>query len=321
VSQDTAVDVSVVIPNWNGGEVLSRCLDSVASDLRATSLRYEIIVVDDKSQDDSVRVIRERYPFVRLVLNPRNSGFAFSCNRGMKRAGGAFVLLLNNDAVVCPGAIRRVWEFMSVHPEVGGAGCRIIGENGELQRSCCDFPSLAKLFKNRILRLLARWWPKAIAMWSVECWPHDSVRTVDWIHMVFFMVSRRAFETVGGLDERFFMYGEDTDYGYRLNRACFKVVFIPNANVVHLGGYSGNKRWSAMAIVRRQLALHELLCKWYSRYYAWVYRLGITIVLAGRLTWAGARKTLWRRTAKDFNFALTVLLLRCSVGLLSDEEI
>lgn len=323
MNRDPAIDVSVVIPNWNGEEILSRCLDSVLLDLCAAGLQHEIIVVDDKSQDHSIRVVRERYPFVQLVLNSRNSGFAFSCNRGMRRARGAFILLLNNDAVVRPGAIRRVWEFMSAHPEVGGAGCKVFSESGVLERNCREFPSLTKLFKGRVLRLVARWWPTTAAAWSVECWPHDSVRTVDWIHMVFFMISRTAFKTVGGLDERFFMYGEDADYGWRLKRAGFTVVFLPDASATHALSSSGNKRWGAMAVVRRQLALYELLHKWYSPCHVLGYRLGMGVMLVGQLTWAVIEKTFWQRTGQDFasDFASTVLLLRCSLGLIADDEI
>jgi hypothetical protein len=320
MNEDTAIDVSVVIPNWNGVDVLARCLDSVISDLRTSGLRYEIIVVDDKSQDDSVHILREQFPDVQIILNSINSGFAFSCNQGLKRARGAFILLLNSDVVICNGAIRRVWEFMSAHPEIGGAGCRILSENGELQKSCRDFPSLPKLFKNRILRLLAGRWPKAAALWSVDYWPHDTIRTVDWIHMVFFMISRRALEVVGELDERFFMYGEDADYGWRLNKAGFKVGFVPDSSVIHLEGYSGRKRWGAMAMVRRQLALHELLRKWYSPYHVWVYRLGISAMLVSRLVWGGIRKMIQRGMREDADFELSVLLLRCNLGLLGNNN-
>jgi GT2 family glycosyltransferase len=117
------------------------------------------------------------------------------------------------------------------------------------------------------------------------------------------------------------MYGEDADYGWRLNRAGFKVVFVPDASVAHMGSYSGNKRWGAIAMVRRQLALHELLRKWYSPYHAWAYRLGITLVLGSRLVWVGIRRVLWRATRGESDFPVTLLLLRCNLGLLVDEEI
>ena len=320
MSRVIVTDVSVVIPNWNGDRVLLRCIDSVISDLRTSGLRHEIIVVDDKSQDDSVRILRERFPEIQIVLNQKNSGFAFSCNQGMQRAQGEFILLLNNDIIVRPGSIRRVWEFMAWHRDVGGAGCRILNESGEVQKTCHDFPSLPKLFKNRIFRMLAASCPKAATGLSLDCWPHDSLRAVDWISMMFFMVSRRVFEIIGGLDERFFMYGEDADYGWRLNQAGFKVVFVPDSSVVHLGSYSGNKRWGPMAMVRRQLALHELLRKWYSPYHVWGYRLGMTSVLVGRIFSAVIKKVLRRSMKEESDLALTLLLLRCNLGLLRNRN-
>lgn len=318
MNRDAAIDVSVVIPNWNGEAILSSCIDSVASDLRASGLRHEIIVVDDKSQDDSVRVLREQYPSVHVILNPRNSGFAFSCNRGMRWARGDFILLLNSDADVQPGTMRRVWEFMSAHPEVGGAGCKVISGSGALERSCREFPTVWNLLKSRAIDLIARWWPASAAAWCVEHWPHNSIRTVDWIHMVFFMISRTAFEAVGGLDERFFMYGEDADYCWRLNRAGFAVTFLPDASVIHARSTSGNKRWGVKAVVKRQFAIHTLLRKWYSPYHVLGYRVAMAILQATRLIRVVIEKAIWKRSSTDA--ALSTLLIRCSLGLITDDE-
>lgn len=318
MNRDAAIDVSVVIPNWNGESILTSCVDSVASDLRASGLRHEIIVVDDKSQDDSVRVLREHHPFVQIILNPRNSGFAFSCNRGMRRARGDFILLLNSDADVQPGTMRRVWEFMSAHPEVGGVGCKVISGSGVLERSCREFPSPGNLLKSYAMDLIARWRPALAAAWSVNHWPHDCVRTVDWIHMVFFMISRTAFEAVGGLDEQFFMYGEDADYGWRLNRARFHVTFLPDASVMHARSTSGNKRWGVKAVVKRQFAMHILLRKWYSPYHVLGYRIAMTILQVTRLVRGTIEKVIWKKSSADI--ALNALLIRCNLGLIADDE-
>src|SRR2546430_3431127 len=163
-----SVDVSVVIPMFNGEEIIARSLDALISELQSSRLSHEIIVVDDASSDGSVRLVRDRYPQVQLMVNPRNSGFAFTCNRGMRRSRGGLVLLLNTDAVVGPGSVKTVWEFMSKRPDVGGAACRVLADGGVLEKSCREFPSLSRLMTGRALRMMQRWFPAYAAERSVD---------------------------------------------------------------------------------------------------------------------------------------------------------
>jgi GT2 family glycosyltransferase len=271
------VDLSVVIPNWNGGQALLECVGAVCADLERSGLSYEVIVVDDASTDGSAQAAGAQCPEMRIVLNPRNCGFAFTVNTGIRRSSGDYVLLLNNDATPEPGAMRRVWTYLRDHPAAGAAGCRIVGREGGLERSCRDFPSLGNLVLRRVLG------------GGTDAWPHDSNRYVDWIHMVFLMISRDALRAVGNLDERFFMYGEDTDFGWRLKRAGLGLVFLPDVSVVHIKGHSGNQRWGRQAVVMRQAGLHQVLRKYYSSHYVLLYRALMIALQAFRLARLRAR--------------------------------
>ena len=278
------MDLSVIIPNWNGATVLPDCVGEVLADLEASGLSYEVIVVDDASSDGSAQAVGRRFPRVTVVLNPQNNGFAFTVNAGIRRSSGDYVLLLNNDAKPQPGAMRRVWTYLRENRDVGAAGCRIIDANGVLQRSCRDFPSLTNLVFRRALEAVPLR-TRGSAQFGTEFWPHDSVRRVDWIHMVFLMISRDALRTIGNLDERFFMYGEDTDFGWRLKRAGLGLVFLPDVHVLHIAGFSGNKRWGRQALRKRQLGIHLVLGKYHSSFYVLAYRVLMILLQAARLAW------------------------------------
>jgi hypothetical protein len=178
--------------------------------------------------------------------------------------------------------MRRVWTYLRENMDVGAAGCRIIGTDGILQRSCRNFPSLTNLVFRRIVEVMPPSM-RGAAETGTEFWPHDSVRRVDWIHMVFLMISRDALRKIGNLDERFFMYGEDTDFGWRLKRAGLGLIFLPDVHVVHIAGFSGNKRWGLQGLVRRQLGIHQVLGKYYSSSYVLAYRALMIVLQAARL--------------------------------------
>ena len=287
------MDLSLIIPNWNGAAVLADCVAGVLADLEGSGIRYEVIVVDDASSDGSAEAVRARFPQVSVVLNARNNGFAFTVNTGIRRSRGDYVLLLNNDAKPEPGAMLHVLTYLRSHPEVGAAACRIVGLDGALQRSCRDFPSLTNLVSHRLIESLPASL-RRLAARGTEFWPHDTTRCVDWIHMVFLMISRRALDRVGNLDERFFMYGEDTDFGWRLKRAGIPLAFLPEARVVHVSGFSGNQRWGRQALVKRQQGIHQVLRKHYSSSYVLRYRALMIVLQAARLAACRAKAIVGR---------------------------
>jgi hypothetical protein len=220
-------DVSVVVVVLNGLPWLERCLESVRG--------YETIVVDHGSTDGSLELVRARFPEVHVV-EERNLGMGAGNNAGMRVASGGYFLLLNPDAWIVGDGVARLAELAGARPDAAVVGPRLRNPDGTLQRSVRGFPTLWRLATEYLfLRKLA---PRSRALNALYGggFDHESVREVDWLSGACLLVRRRATEAVGLFDERFFLFSEETDWCYRFRAAGWKVVFCPDAEVVHVGG-------------------------------------------------------------------------------------
>jgi GT2 family glycosyltransferase len=223
-------DVAVVIVNWNAGDLLRHCLDSLASPA-AGSPSHEIIVVDNGSTDDSVAACRGRAD-VTVIENGRNLGFGAACNIGARHARAPMLLFLNPDCVVGPGSIERcLAEF--AHADVGVCGVALTDERGAVWRSCARFPS-AGTFVRRILGLHVL--SPRFSDGPMNDWDHLADADVDHVIGAFYMMRRGEFERIGGFDERFFVYLEDLDLSLRVRQAGLRVRFLAAPPSFHAGG-------------------------------------------------------------------------------------
>lgn len=225
-------DVSVVIVNWN---TLDYLLNVIAS-LRETTTRtsMEIIVVDNDSHDGSADALRERYPDVTLIQNSENLGFAKANNIGFAVARGRALCLVNTDVIALDGVIDRLWTYLQEHPTVGLVGPRQINGEGRTRLNVRAFPNLANaagdyLWLGKVGLLPGRALPPSTYLHTHEA---------EVLSGAFLMVRREAFEQVGPLDEDFFFYGEDTDWGKRFHDAGWGIVYHPEAEAIHFGGGS-----------------------------------------------------------------------------------
>ena len=230
-------EISVITVNWNTRDLLRACLKSVYATLGDIAL--EIIVVDNASQDDSADVVAREFPEVQVIRNDANLGFAAANNIGIRRAQSDFVMLLNPDTELRPGAGSLMLDFMKAHPEVGLAGPRLISADGELQKSGRRFPTYLQeaLATTRLFRLVRSWYDARMIWGRLD---FDRSVEVDEVSGACMLIRRSALDQVGLLDERFFMYYEDVDLCYRLKKAGWKVYFVGEAEVVH--------RWAQGAI-------------------------------------------------------------------------
>ncbi|MEB3327904.1 MAG: glycosyltransferase family 2 protein [Candidatus Sericytochromatia bacterium] len=266
--------LSIVIVNWNTRELLRACLDSVA---RATSVSHEVWVVDNGSTDGSPELVRDAYPDVHLIANTDNRGFAAANNQALRLAQGAYVLLLNSDTVVHPGALDAMVAFLHTRPAVGAVGCKLLNADGSLQPSAHSFyATLGALVENQLVA--AVWpWRHAHTPW-LRLFDHSVARPVGWVCGAALMVRRPAMLEVGLLDEAFFMYGEEVDWQLRLRQAGWQVWFIPHARITHLGG--GSSRQAVTAMRRQERASRaRFVAKHYPPHARWLYharaRLGV----------------------------------------------
>lgn len=227
--------ISIIIVSYNTRRMTLECLRTLYAGLG--ELTAEVWLVDNASQDGSADAVAEGFPAVRLIRNFANKGFAAANNQAMQLAAGEYFLLLNSDAFVAPGAVAALLAYLRSHSEVGMVGPRLSNEDGSLQRSCFRFPTPARAWLENlwVSALLPGHW----AAGDYRRWPHDSERRVDWVIGACLLVRREVFEQVGGFDERFFMYAEETDWQRRIRDRGWDIGFTPAAVVTHLGGASG----------------------------------------------------------------------------------
>jgi hypothetical protein len=223
------VNVSVVVVNFNGGEITPACLESIPSGV-------ETIVVDNGSKDGSPDAIAGKFPAVTLLRYAVNLGFARAVNQGIARSRGRYVCLLNNDARLAPDTLSTLEAYMDAHPDVGMTAPQLMHEDGRKQHSFDNFPSLATAFLNKsLLRLFA---PGKYPSKNQEFTESREVESVIGACM---MVRRDLIERIGALDEAYFLFLEETDWCLRARRAGSKVVFVPSSKVVHLQGKTRDK--------------------------------------------------------------------------------
>jgi GT2 family glycosyltransferase len=246
--------VSIVIVNFCTRRLLRDCLACVRDE---GSSGLEVIVVDNHSVDGSGEMVRTEFPGVQLIENTENLGFAKANNQAIRRAKGGYVLLLNSDTVVRPGALRAMADFLDARPEAGGVTCRLLNPDGSLQACVSRRPGpvmllfrlsgLSRLVRgDRVRRALRRYlgWllgstvrsyldPYIAGEFPVE---------VENISGACLMLRREAIDQVGLLEESFFMYFEDMDYCLRLRRAGWKLYYLPQGEIVHFVGASSGGR-------------------------------------------------------------------------------
>lgn len=262
--------LSVVIVSWNVSEDLRECLRSLL-DFRLQGLgtdEVEVIVVDNASTDETVKVVRKEFPQVKLIVNSENLGYTKANNIGIRESQGKYILLLNPDTVVMPGALKSLIECANSHPDAGIIGAKLLNPDGTVQRSARSFPDLgAGLFRNT---LLGRFFPNNpfVRRYLMMDFDYDQVREVDWVSGAAMLIRRELIEAISGLDERFWAYCEDVDICWRAWKAGFKVIFCPNATIIHKIGRSSDQRLIASLIQH-----HKSMWLFYLKNYRSLYPL------------------------------------------------
>jgi GT2 family glycosyltransferase len=252
--------MAVAVTTWQTRDLLRECLESVRAEGPA-----EIAVVDNASTDGTAEMVRREFPEVALAVNAENRGNGPACNQAVALCRAPYVLVLNADTRLEPGALRGLARYLDEHPRAGVAGPRLVNPDGSLQASCFPFLGTLRMSveKSAAGRLLARV-PAARARWLLSHGPHDRPRQVPWLLGAALAVRRAAFDAVGGFDPAFFMYTEEVDLCWRLRAAGWEVHFAPVATVVHAGGASTRQVRAAME-VRRVAGARLFYRRHYSR--------------------------------------------------------
>ena len=230
-------DTSVVVVTYNAMPWIERSLESVRG--------HETIVVDHGSTDGTLDLVRGRFPEARLI-EQENKGLGGGSNAGMRVASGDYFLLLNSDAWAKDGAVERLVEFAEVHPEAAIVGPRMRNPDDSPQRSVRGFPTLWRLATEYFfLRKLAPG-SRALNAFYGAGFDYDEPGEAEFLLGACLLVRREAADTVGLFDEDFFMFSEETDWCYRFRQAGWKVLYTPDAEVVHVGGATTRQNWGPL---------------------------------------------------------------------------
>ncbi len=282
------MDLSIVIVSWNVRDLLQTCLESLRPAWERTWA--EVIVVDNASTDGTPDLVRDHYPAVRLIANLANRGFGAANNQGMAAASGRYILLLNPDTVVLPGALETLVGFLEAHPRVGLAAPRLLNPDGSLQRNAFRFPGLVQValdlfpihprLRDSALNGRYRREPQATGPFAID---HPLGAAL--------LVRCEIWQQTGGFDEDYFMYAEEVDWCWRIHKAGWMIWQVPEARIIHYGGQSTRQvpDWMFIELWRARF-------RFFRRYHGLFYQAMVRLLVRLGMLWRSFR--LWRAAAK-----------------------
>jgi len=247
-------ELAVIIVSFNCRDTLRDCLRTLPP--------VRTVVVDNASADGTVAMLQKEFPAVTVIANDTNRGFAAACNEGITATTEPFVLLLNPDTLNPP--LDALVDFMRANPDTGACGPRILDVTGATQVTCRRFPT---------------WWRMSLAELGIRSFyfVRNPGTDVDQLIGACLMLRRAALDSIGLLDEQFFLYFEEVDLCLRLRRARWRVRFLPDATVTHLGG-------KCSGIVPDESLRHryESLFKFYRKHYPRWHAIPLRLAVALR---------------------------------------
>jgi GT2 family glycosyltransferase len=279
------LQLSTIIISWNTREMLQACLDSVFA--HSEGLAFEVIVVDNASDDGSADMVADTFPAVRLIRNTRNVGFAAANNQGFAIASGRHVLLLNSDTIVHGDVLKKSVEWLDMHPKVAAMGCRVLNTDGTVQNTCSMYPSLLNqiLLTSGLSRLP---WPRFLGRYQMADWKRDVEREVEVISGCYLLVRKSVIDEIGPLDEAFFFFGEETDWCKRMRDAGWSLMFAPVGEITHHGGGSVKKLND-----KRDVMLSEAIIRLHRKHSGYVGAMMVFLVI---MLFNGSRAIFWSLT-------------------------
>lgn len=213
------MDLSIIIVNYNVREYLLRCLESIFKTING--ITFEVIVIDNASSDGSIETVKEKYDRVKIVANPDNIGFAKANNQGLKIAKGKYILMLNPDTEVLEDSIIKMARFLDKNRKTGMCGAALLNPDFSIQNIGYNFPTLSILFKAHILGL------------DDLVLNPDKPMEVDWLQGSCMMIRRELLNKIGYFDEKFFIYGEEKDFCFRIKKAGWRIFSLPDCQIIH----------------------------------------------------------------------------------------
>ena len=264
------IEVSICIVTYHARDFLRDCLRSIYG--TAGSISFEIIVVDNHSEDGTVEMLRSEFPNVHLLVNNENTGYTRPNNQAMRISQGRYLLIINPDTLVEPNTIPELAGFLDAHPEVGIVGPKVLNRDGTLQKQCrrsearpwdafCYFSGLSRLFPH----------DKRFAGYLMTYLSEDIVHEAEAVSGSCMLIRRNVVEQIGYQDEDFFAYQEDTDFCRRARLAGWKVFYDPAAQIVHFAGEGGSGVQPFRSIIEWHRSYYLYYRKHFARDYWFVF--------------------------------------------------
>lgn len=268
------MDLSIIIVSYNTKDLTIQTIQSVVNTLE-TSIDYEIIVSDNNSTDGSIEMVEKYFSEVKLIKNKDNLGFPKGNNVAIKQALGRYILLLNSDTVVIDNCLEKCIKYMDLHKDIGVLGCKVVLKDGQLDHACkrgFPIPEASLFYMLKLHKLFPN--NKKFGQYTLDYLHEDETNEVDSLTGAFMMLRREAVDEVGLLDEEFFMYGEDIDWCYRIKEAGWKVVYYPEAKIIHYKGASSKKKR-----FKTLYEFHRAMILFYDKHYRLKYNIFVTILV------------------------------------------
>jgi GT2 family glycosyltransferase len=309
------VDVSVVIVSYNTRDLLLECISSVLN--TSLDFTYEIIVSENGSHDGSETAVRDKFPSVHVIQNGADLGFGAAVNVAAEVADGEYLAVVAPDAVMLPNTLSRLVSVARAEgPRV--LGCLLVDGTGRPQISCARLPTPLRVFAlfSRLDKLLPfpqfQMYYERIGYLGKRPWDHDTRRDVETLLGAFLFLPLSVFRSVGGFDERFFMYYEEVDLFRRLHDRGDVVTFIPDVSMVHFSGQATKQEYARMRF-EAQKSLLIYTRKWHGFWPAQTIRLVLIVLALLRLVRFGLSRTA-SRELRDAARAILRGLIRVEIS-------
>jgi GT2 family glycosyltransferase len=276
------MDISIIVVNWNSIAFTRDCIASIRTSMHGQD--YEIVVVDNASQDDCSCLLSDASVPLKVINSPSNLGFAGANNLGFEHSTGDKLLFLNPDTLVRKDAIQRMAAHLDSAPEIGAVGCRLLNSDFSVQTSSVQpFPTIS----NQLFALdwIHRRWPRwsLLGIESLAANNAVSASEVEVVSGACIMVKRRVFAKIGGFSTEYFMYAEEADLCYRIRRAGWIIKHLDSAEIVHFGGKSSKTQGSTFSDIVMRESIFNLLRKFRGSAYAYLYRVALLFSAVIRL--------------------------------------
>lgn len=299
-----SIDLSIIIVTWKSLEFTRACLASIYSTI--SGLTFEIIVVDNASGDDSERVIVDSFPNVIFIATKQNLGFAKANNLGFSYSSGQTILFLNPDTEVRDNVFARMVEALRSNSTAGAVGARLVNSDGSLQASCVQaYPTIWNQLVdcNILRRMFPNWsgWGMS-ALFRVGNVPS----AVEAISGAGFMLRRDVFAQVGGFTESYLMYVEDLDLSYKIGKAGYRILYLPDCQIIHHGGKSSAQQTPYFVNLQQKAGIAHFFLSTHGWAHYFSYRASISLIALTRLALVASLVLLNPLTPRKLNGRLLV---------------